>query len=133
MTQQTVTDETTSETNLNTVTWWEIPASDLDRAKAFFGAVFGWTCTPFGEGYLGIMNGPQLIGGLWAAEDGQVGDGIRVYVNVADIEATLAAAESAGGSVVTARQEVGGDMGWWASFTTPDGRLVGLCSGSPAA
>jgi hypothetical protein len=24
-------------------------------------------------------------------------------------------------------------MGWWASFTTPDGRLVGLCSGSPAA
>jgi predicted enzyme related to lactoylglutathione lyase len=133
MTQRTVTGETTTATNLNTVTWWEIPTSDLDGAKEFFGAVFGWTCTPFGQGYLGIMNGSELIGGLWAAEDGSVGDAIRVYVNVADIEATLAAVESAGGSVVTARQEVGGDMGWWASFKTPDGRLVGLCSGSPAA
>jgi predicted enzyme related to lactoylglutathione lyase len=133
MTEQTMTDQTGTSNSLNTVTWWEIPASDLSAAKDFYGTVFGWTFTPFGEGYLGIMNGADLIGGLWSAEEGSVGDGIRVYVNVADIETTLAAVESAGGSVATARQEVGGDMGWWASFKTPDGRLVGLCSGTPAS
>ena len=30
--------------------WYELCTSDLDGAKAFYGKLFGWTATPFGEG-----------------------------------------------------------------------------------
>ncbi len=109
--------DTTAVGTLNTVTWWEIPVKDLGEAQTFYGTVFGWTFEPFGEGYAGIYSDAAMIGGLSqaGAEDG--GEGVRVYVNVADIEATLAAVEANGGAVKTPRQEVGGDMGWWANFT----------------
>ena len=118
---------------VNTVTWWEIPVANLDQATPFYTAVFGWTYTPFGEGYLGILNDGELIGGLFESPDTVRADGLRMYVNVADLEATLAAAEQAGGSVRTPRTEVGGDMGWWAELEDPAGRRLGLCTGSPAA
>lgn len=117
---------------VNTVTWWEVPVADLDRAQAFYGAVFGWTFQPFGDGYLGIFNESGMIGGLFQAPDKVDGDGIRVYVNVADLEAVLAAAERAGGSVTHPREEVGGDMGWWAEIADDGGRRLGLCTGNPA-
>lgn len=123
-------------TPVNTVTWWELPTTDIDRAKKFYGPLFGWTFVPFGEDaseYAGIMNGEELIGGLFRSEATPGSSAIRVYVNVADLEATLAAAEAAGGSVTVPRTEVGGDMGWWAEITAPDGHWLGLCTGTAAA
>jgi predicted enzyme related to lactoylglutathione lyase len=121
---------------LNTVTWWELPVSDIAAAQTFYGAVFGWTYASMGDddAYMGIMNGGQLIGGLYRA-DGVDRDAsaVRTYINVADLEATFAAAEAAGGSVRTPRTEIGGDMGWWAEIDDPDGRWIGLCSGAPPA
>jgi predicted enzyme related to lactoylglutathione lyase len=117
---------------VNTVTWWEIPVRDIDKAKTFYAAVFGWTLQPFGEGYVGIYNDSTLIGGLFEAPDKVEGDGLRIYVNVADLEATVAAAEAAGGSVSHPREEVGGDMGWWAEITDDGGRRLGLCTGNAA-
>jgi hypothetical protein len=29
------------------------------------------------------------------------------------------------------REEVGGDMGWWAEITDDGGRRLGLCTGNP--
>lgn len=117
---------------LNTVTWWELPVTDVARAKEFYTAVFGWTYTSFGDdaSYVGVMNGSDLVGGLYRA-DATTGTGaaIRAYVNVADLEATLAAVEAAGGSVLVPRTEIGGDMGWWAEIGDPDGRWLGLCTG----
>jgi predicted enzyme related to lactoylglutathione lyase len=57
---------------------------------------------------------------------------VKIYVNVADLEASLAAADAHGGAVLTPRTEVGGDMGWWAEISDPDGRWLGLCTGEPA-
>lgn len=118
---------------LNTVTWWEIPVADLDVAQAFYSAVFGWTFVPFGEGFLGVMNGSDLVGGLFLSPDTATAAGIRLYVNVPDIEDTLEKAVAAGGAVRSPRLEVGGDMGWWAEIVDPGGRGVGICSDQPAA
>lgn len=125
--------DTAASTALNTVTWWEIPVADLGKAKEFYGAVFGWTFEPFGDGYAGASADGTMIGGLseTAAEDS--GEGVRIYVNVADMEATLRAVEAHGGAVRTPRQEIGPDMGWWANFLDNQGRLIGLCTMSPAA
>jgi predicted enzyme related to lactoylglutathione lyase len=125
--------ETTSTDN--TVTWWEIPVTDITAGKAFYQTVFGWDFQDFGdpEAYAGIVAGGVLVGGLFRAEAGAPKDpAIRIYVNVSDLEATLAAAEAAGGTVRVRRTEVGGDMGWWAEISDPDGRWLGLCTDRPA-
>ena len=116
----------------NTLGWWEIPVQDLEKAKPFYAAVFGWEFQPFGEGYAGVLANGALIGGM-SQSDEDIINGIRIYINVADIEATLAKAADNGGAVKTQRTEVGGDMGWWANFTDSQGRLIGLASGNPAA
>jgi len=124
--------EATSTAQDNTVTWWELPVRDLEQAQAFYGEVFGWTFQPFGEGYQGIFNGLDMIGGLFEAPDKVGTVGVRVYVNVPDLEATLAAVERAGGTVTVPRTEIGGDMGWWAELNDAGGSWLGLCTGRPA-
>jgi predicted enzyme related to lactoylglutathione lyase len=125
--------ETTTDPTINTVTWWEIPVQDLEKAKAFYTAVFDWGYTPFGEGYEGILAGERMIGGLSASEAEGVGEGIRIYVQVDDMEAVFAKVEANGGSTKTPRTEIGGDMGWWGNFTDPQGRIVGLATTNPAS
>src|SRR5690606_37643088 len=91
MTEATSTD--------NTVTWWEIPVTDITAGKTFYRSVFGWDFQEFGDpgAYAGILVDGALVGGLFRAEPGTPQDpAIRLYVNVADLEATLAAVGSAG-------------------------------------
>ncbi|WP_129337388.1 hypothetical protein [Cellulomonas endophytica] len=125
-----------AEPPVGTVTWWELPADDLAVASAFYGALFGWTFAPFGDdadAYLGIWSDGTLVGGLYRAEPSTPKEpAARVYVNVADLEAVLAAAGAGGGRVRTPRAEVGGDMGWWAELEAPDGRWLGVCTSVPA-
>ncbi len=112
-----------------TVMWWEIPVTDVAKGKDFYGSVFGWTYTSMGddENYAIITVDGDFIGGLFKAPpDTPTAPSVRIYVNVADLEATLQAVESAGGSVTKPRTEVGGDMGWWAEIADPDGRWLGL-------
>ncbi len=126
-----MTDSAAVSPGFNTVTWWEIPVQDLDKAKTFYAAVFGWTYQPFGEGYAGVFADGTMIGGLTATEAEEVAQGVQIYVNVADLEGVLDTIAANGGSVTTPRQEVGGDMGWWANFTDPQGRVIGLCTMTP--
>jgi uncharacterized protein len=119
----------------NTVTWWEIPVSDIRAAQTFYRAVFGWEFTHFTDpdAYAGILVDGALVGGLFRAEQGTpLHPSVRLYVNVPDLEASLAAVEAAGGTVRVPRTEVGGDMGWWAEISDPDGRWLGLCTDHPA-
>lgn len=122
----------TADATFNTVTWWEIPVQDIEKAKPFYGAVFGWTFEPFGEGYVGVFADGAMIGGLTETAGEEVAEGVRIYVNVADLEATIASAAANGGAEKTPRQEVGGDMGWWANVTDPQGRVIGLCTMLPS-
>ncbi len=106
-------------------------------AKAFYGALFGWTFSSFGGDdaeYAGVHHAGVLVGGLYRSDAEPAGaPTIRTYINVADLEAVLSTAETLGGAVRRSRQEVGGDMGWWAEVSDPDGRWIGLCSDKPPA
>ena len=113
--------------------WWEIPVPDLDDAKRFYGAVFGWTFQPFGEDYFAAV-GPDgdMLGGIFKAPDEQLVNGVRITFETDHLEAALERVTAAGGTVLTPRAEIGGDMGWWAAFTDPAGRWIGFSTSVPA-
>lgn len=116
------------------VIWWEIQVPELEVAKAFYAAVFGWTYSAFGEGFV-ICHGPDgaMIGGLEQIDGEPAGRHVRVYVQTSDLEATLARVESAGGTVVQQRGVISEEYGWYALVTDPSGLTIGLCTDRSAS
>jgi predicted enzyme related to lactoylglutathione lyase len=122
----------------NTVTWWELQISgDLEAAKKFYGAVFGWTFEPMGDDFeMAIGAGGMPMGGLDSGtrkDEAPAGRGVRVYVQVADLEDTLAKVTASGGAVTTPRTLITEEYGWFATFTDPSGLTLGLATSNPPA
>jgi len=107
------------------VVHWEIMALDAPRQRAFFSDLFGWAID---------ANNPQNYGMVPSGGDGAIGGGIgpaqdgkpyvAFYVEVPDIGAALARAESLGAATVLPRTDMG--MVVLAQFRDPEGNLVGL-------
>jgi predicted enzyme related to lactoylglutathione lyase len=121
-----------SDDDLGRFGWVEIGVPDLDRAREFYAAVFGWTFLDFADGYVVATLGGRNVAGLYRWAE-RVPDGIRVYVTVADLEATLERVVAAGGTVERPRSAIGPDQGWWADLRDPFGTLVALLTTNPAA
>jgi uncharacterized protein len=112
------------------ITHIEIPADDIERAKRFYGAVAGWE---FGEmdgspGYWLFQSGERAGGGIGKRGE-SVGQVIRLYISVDQLEAAVAAAEANGGSVITPPSEVPG-YGRFAALRDPEGSEIGLFESS---
>jgi predicted enzyme related to lactoylglutathione lyase len=79
---------------------WEIEARDPDRQRAFYGALFNWD---IGDGP--IMQIPPGLGGPEPGPAGHIlaGDkpGVRLYVQVRDIGASLERVIELGGEKVS--------------------------------
>ncbi len=71
--------------------WIELFSSDMDRARSFYGELFGWTSEDAGPDFGGYINfsrdGVRVAGGM--RNDGSAGtpDGWSVYLATADAEA----------------------------------------------
>jgi uncharacterized protein len=78
------------------VDWFEILVPDLERSKAFYGELFGWTFDGGDETYALVDTGTEhgIGGGVGA---GQGTKWATVYANVDDVERYLARAEELGG------------------------------------
>lgn len=123
------------------VVHFELPVDDLDRARRFYEAVFGWRVrTEADLGYTTATTGPThddgpllvpgfVNGGLVLREEA-ASDGALVVVDVDDIDATVDAVEALGGKPVSGRTAVG-DMGWAAVVEDCEGNVVGLWQTAP--
>ena len=119
------------------VVHFEIPFDDGDRARGFYGEVFGWQLMAMPEmGYTIVMTGPTdpeqgpteagfVNGGMFERSDQFPGKGPNIVIDVASIDEALRKVEEAGGEVVTPRMQVG-DMGFTGYFTDTEGNLMGL-------
>ncbi|RMH21527.1 MAG: VOC family protein [Gemmatimonadetes bacterium] len=88
----------------------EIPVTDMDLAKRFYAEAFGWAFTDYAPVYAGIRKqGGGEVGGLRLEESVTPG-GPLIILYSADLEASLAAVQGAGGRIV---QEI---------FSFPGGR-----------
>ncbi len=79
----------------------EFPAKNLAATKAFFEAVFGWSFTDYGPEYTAFEN-QGLDGGFFQADlasSTEKGAALIVFYS-AQLEATLAKVEKAGGSIL---------------------------------
>jgi len=107
---------TTKKKAAASIVWFEIPADKPERAKAFYGKLFGWKIKPFPgmADYLHIDTG-----GADASPDGAVmkrmhpTHTITNYVTVPSVTKFMAKVEKLGGSICKAKTAVPG-MGYFA-------------------
>ncbi|GAA4399157.1 VOC family protein [Fodinibacter luteus] len=117
---------------------FEIQADDLERAKAFYAEVFGWTFEDYGQftgsPYWGVVTGaedsPGINGGLLprpapAPGPGQGTNAAVLTMGVEDFDATAARIEAAGGVVALPKMALTG-MAWQGYFLDTEGNTFGI-------
>jgi len=119
---------------MNVVNWFELPATDLARAKTFYEAVFGIPLMHMDMGpssmemFPSEPGGPNAGGALVKSEGYEpCATGPTVYFFAEDIEATLAKVTAAGGSVMVPKMSIG-EHGFIAHFADSEGNRVALHS-----
>lgn len=110
--------------------WIDLGVPDIEAAKQFYTAVFGWTYVDAGEQfghYHQIFAGNARVGGLMQNVDPADNDNVAwtVYFLTPDAEATLAGVSANGGQVLVPAMPVG-DMGSMAIAAAPSGAQFGL-------
>jgi len=109
----------------------EFPADDVERAKRFYAAVAGWEFGEMeGSPDYWLFQNTETTGGAIGKRGDSVGQGIRVYLNVEQLEAAVAAAEANGGSVITPPRVVPG-FGRYAAVNDSEGSEIGLWESAP--
>lgn len=118
-----------------------VNADDVDAARRFYGAVFGWRFAAWGPpGFFHVSTAdggrPGPIGALQQRRtllpDGARTNAFEPTVAVADLDATLAAVTAHGGAVVLGKTTIAG-VGDLAFFTDPSGNVCGAMRFDPAA
>jgi len=118
----------------NPVRWAEIPVSDMERAKTFYGKTLGLTYQEIKmyEYNLALIKAdPKSFGTGGALVKGPTYtpsyDGPMVYFGTDDIPDTLKKAEQAGGKTIQNKKPIG-EYGFVAYFEDTEGNRIGLHS-----
>ena len=103
----------------------EINVHDLTAARAFYEAAFAWQFTDYGPTYAGIRaaSGDGEVGGLnGTGTPGPGGPLVLLFSD--DLDATVAAVESAGGTITASPYEFPGGRRF--EFADPSGNVLGV-------
>jgi predicted enzyme related to lactoylglutathione lyase len=110
----------------------EIPAGDTERARQFWGSLFGWQWQAFeGPMEYHMTRFSETAGGAIYAPDPPDKRGTRVYFDVDDINAGRARVAQLGGQVGDAMSVP--SMGWFVLCTDTEGNEFGLWQTDPEA
>ena len=122
----------------NAISWFELPAADLDRAQKFYETLFDISMIP--------LDFPNLQMRMFPLEDMQNGiggaickakgfykasatDGPLVYLNSnPDVQIILDKVEAAGGKIIVPKTEISPEYGYMGVFIDTEGNRVGLHS-----
>ncbi|MBI5906326.1 MAG: VOC family protein [Deltaproteobacteria bacterium] len=105
---------------------FELMTGDVDKAKAFYGALFGWKLGYFpGMNYMTVKVGKGTCGGVRSCLGPEVSPQWLPHVHVEDIADTLAKARALGATVMKEATEVPG-MGRCGILVDPGGAILAL-------
>ena len=105
----------------------EIPSSDVQRCKSFYGEVFGWQFQeiPEMDDYVMYTTREGGIGGGISTRGDQTPPHMLNYVLVSDIETTVERVRNNGGNVLMEKTEVP-NAGWFAIIQDPENNIFGI-------
>lgn len=119
----------------NMINWFEIPASDFERACTFYSAILGCEFEK--------MNMMGMDMAFFPADEGKVSGGIVanspfhtpsasgpvIYLNGnPDLDEALGKVEAAGGQVVMPKTQISPEIGYMAFFMDSEGNRIALHS-----
>jgi uncharacterized protein len=117
------------------VVHFEVIGKDGEKLKSYYSELFGWEIDSDNSMKYGVITrdgntnseGAGIGGGVASGPEGYEGH-VTFYVEVPDIEAALAKAESLGGSRIFGPETImeGVELG---QFTDPEGHVIGLVKG----
>jgi predicted enzyme related to lactoylglutathione lyase len=114
------------------VVHFEIIGKDGERLRSYYSELFGWDIDADNPMNYGMVSrdgnvsaeGVGIGGGVAAGPEGYPGH-VTVYVEVPDVEAALAKAESLGGSRMMGPDKVTEDLEI-GLFNDPEGHVIGV-------
>jgi len=122
----------------NAISWFEIPAIDLNRAQKFYEAIFNIQMIPldtpnFQMRMFPVEDRVNGIGGAISKAEGfykpSATDGTLVYLNAnPDVQIVLDKIEAAGGKIVVPKTQISPEYGYMAVFIDTEGNRVALHS-----
>lgn len=130
---------------MSRVVHFEIQADDLERAKSFYAAAFGWSFEDYteytGSPYWGIVTGPEdqpgINGGLLprpapVPDTGRGTNGFVCTIGVEVYDETERRILGAGGQVALAKMALPG-MAWQGYYLDTEGNTFGIHQPDPDA
>ncbi len=125
----------------NAISWFELPATDLDRAQKFYETILDVRMIPLDTPNIRMRMFPiedpmTGIGGALASAPGfykpSTEAGPLVYLNAnPDVQLILDKIEAAGGKIVVPKTEISPEHGHMAVFIDTEGNRVALHSVPP--
>ena len=117
------------------VVHFEITGKDPDKLQSYYSELFDWDIDADNEFKYGIVaregnttaDGIGIGGGISGGPEGYDGH-VTFYVEVPDVEAALAKAESLGGTRMMGPEDVMADL-TIGLFTDPEGHVIGVMNG----
>ena len=120
----------------NMVGWFEIPVTNIERAKSFYDAVFnieiqiqnfggtlmGWF--PFVEGKLGA-SGSLIQNKAYEPSDSK---GVLIYFSSENVNNEINRVEAVGGKIIQPKTQISPDIGFMALFIDCEGNRIALHS-----
>lgn len=121
---------------VNTLNWFEISVSDIDRATRFYETVFAIKMDPMEmmgmkmAFFPGDSMGGKVSGGLVEGPMHKPSaDGAKIYFNGnPDLDIALNRVEAAGGKVTMPKTKINDEIGYMAFFTDSEGNGVAMHS-----
>lgn len=109
----------------NTICHVEIETTDMERAQTFYGGLFDWNFRAFTDDMVVFGTGDQHLGGFTKVEKVSAGSSPSIWIEVDDLEASLAKAESLGGRIISGKAPVP-HVGWSGQVADLDGTSIGM-------
>jgi len=121
----------------NMVGWFEVPVTDMNRAKTFYDTVFsinvqvqdfggtlmGWF--PFAEGTKSGISGSLIQNNAYKPSETE---GVLIYFSTEEITNELNRVQGAGGKVIQEKTQISPDIGYMALFIDSEGNRIALHS-----